>query len=114
MKKIIFVLIFMLLPITFSFNFGTVPKTNYQTIKQGESTQFTILFWNLGESSYPVNIELKSEFKGWEIIVRPQNFILEPTSTVQPSYNDGEYYEIPGKGIIKTTPLMPLAMPMSF
>jgi len=100
MKKIISLLI-LLLPVVYSFNFGTVPKSNYKTVEQGESTQFTILLWNLGEKSYPVNVELKNELPGWEIIVRPQDFILEPTNIASPPYDDGEYIPIPGKGNVK-------------
>jgi hypothetical protein len=106
MKKIIFVFIlFLLIPLVYSFNFGTVPKNDYQTIKQGESTQFTILLWNLGESSYQVNVELKTELLGWDILVRPKDFILQPTPIVKPPYDDGEYIEIPGKGNVRAETL---------
>jgi len=102
-KVIVLAFLFLLIPIVYSFNFGTVPKNNHQIIKGGGSTQFTILLWNLGESSYPVNIELKTKLAGWDIIVRPRDFILEPTPSAEPPYddNDGEYKEIPGKGLVK-------------
>lgn len=106
MKKIIpITIILLLIPLVYSFNLGTVPKNDYQTIKQGESTQFTILLWNLGESSYQVNVELKTELPGWDILVRPQDFVLEPTPVVEPPYDDGEYIEIPGKGNVKAETL---------
>jgi len=105
MKKLTFMVILLLIPLVYSFNFGTVPKNNYNTIKQGDSTQFTILLWNLGESSYPVSVELKTELPRWDIIVRPQNFVLEPTPIVTPPYDDGEYIQIPGKGNIKAETL---------
>jgi len=105
MKKLTFMVILLLIPLVYSFNFGTVPKNNYKLIKQGESTQFTILLWNLGESSYPVSVELKTELPRWDIIVRPQNFVLKPTPVVTPPYDDGEYIQIPGKGSVKAETL---------
>ncbi len=99
------VTIILLIPLVYSFNFGTVPKNNYEKIQQGQSTHYTILFWNLGQSSYPVSVEMLTELPGWDIIVRPQNFILKPTSTAKPPYGDGEYIEIPERGIVEVETL---------
>jgi len=102
-KLVMFVLL--LIPLVYSFNFGTVPKNDYKSIEQGESTQFTILFWNLGDTSYPVNVRLVSDLPSWDIIVRPQEFVLNPTSVVNPPYGDGEYMKVSGRGIVKAETL---------
>jgi hypothetical protein len=102
-KPIIFLLL--LIPIVYSFNFGTVPKNDYKIIEQGESTQFTILLWNLGEISYPVSVRLLSNLPEWDIIVRPQEFVLNPTPVVKPPYGNGEYMEVSGRGIVKAETL---------
>jgi hypothetical protein len=100
MRKSI-ILLLLLLPITYSFSFGTVPKNSHRVINQGESGYFEILFWNMGKDEYRVDIELDQFPEGWQVITRPQNFILEPTPVASPPYGEGEYMKIEGIGYVK-------------
>ena len=100
MKKLIIFLLLLLFPVALSFNFGVVPKYTLRPVQQGESVQFILLFWNLGNSSYPVSLKLSDNPEGFDIIVRPKDFILNPTPLAK-NYPEGEYVDIPGYGIVK-------------
>ncbi|MBD3155698.1 MAG: hypothetical protein GF368_03515 [Candidatus Aenigmarchaeota archaeon] len=105
MKFKLIIFISVLIPMIYSFNFGTVPKNDYQSVEAGESTEFIILLWNLGQNSYPVNVRLLNDLPGWDIIVRPQEFVLSPTPVAKPPYTGGEYFKVSGMGIVKTETL---------
>lgn len=94
--------LFLLLPsLGICFNLGFVPKSNYQTVERGESTQFTILFWNIGDNKYDVKIQPKNIPEKWKILITPSSFSLEDIKISQPPYEEGEYISIPEKGYVK-------------
>ena len=107
MKKQIFIfMIFSLLFIHLSqaISLGTIPKNDYAETRQGETAEFTILFWNTGDSSYKVVLKPDQLPEGWSIITKPEDFILYPTKPVSPPYDEGEYVSLPS-GVIKAFPV---------
>ncbi|MEM5793311.1 MAG: hypothetical protein QXY45_03050 [Candidatus Aenigmatarchaeota archaeon] len=97
-----FLTLILLTPMIFSFNFGVTPKNDRISVVNGETGHFTLLFWNLGDDSYSVNIIVKDIPKDWDVIIKSKDFYLNPTPISYPPYTEGEYLEIPGKGNVKT------------
>jgi len=59
---------------------GTVVKNDVVSIKDDEGAIFTILFWNVENNTYNVNLELKDSPPNWTVIFQPKSFILNSSS----------------------------------
>ncbi|OGI11553.1 hypothetical protein A3K64_03545 [Candidatus Micrarchaeota archaeon RBG_16_36_9] len=55
---------------------GTVVKNDFAKIEVGESANFKVLFWNIENESYKVELYKKEAPENWVIIVEPNNFNL--------------------------------------
>ncbi len=59
---------------------GTVVKKEIAYIKIGETAKFEIIFWNVEEEPYKIELEVKEAPKDWTIFIQPKEFLLS-TST---------------------------------
>ncbi len=105
-KQIIIFMIFSLFLIHLcqAISLGTILKNDYAETKQGETAEFTILFWNTGDSSYKIVLRPEQLPEGWSIISKPEEFILYPTKPQSPPYDDDEYISLP-TGVVKVFPV---------
>ena len=72
-------------------SFGSVVKNDYVRIAHGESAKFTLLFWNVENTSYRVELDVKEAPEGWLIIIQPKDFLLN--SSVGDEYISLPYLE---------------------
>lgn len=82
---------------------STLQKKNFAEIKQGETAEFTVLFWNI-EEPIPISLKLKRAPDNWVIIIKPQEFSLNK-SKIGPPYDGDEYIGIPGIGDVEVFPV---------
>lgn len=59
---------------------GTVVKKDTASIKIGESAKFEILFWNIEDVSYNVELEVKEAPKDWLVVIQPKEFALNSST----------------------------------
>jgi hypothetical protein len=86
------IFLLLLLPIVQAVNLGTVPKKDYLKVESGQTAEFTLLFWNLENSSTPIKLETKQLPEKWTVIIKPEEFLLNQTLPENPPYNDGSEY----------------------
>ena len=75
--QVLFMLISILLPATYSVSLGSFIEKDSDSIKAGDSTSFEVLFWNSGEDSYTIKISKNTVPDGWGVSIEPNNFLLE-------------------------------------
>ena len=68
---------FILLPGVEATSLGILVKNGATTLRQGESTKFTILFWNVENSPYIVEMKVESLPENWVVVVSPEKFLLD-------------------------------------
>ena len=83
---------------------GVVQKKNFVEVDPGKTVQLVILFWNRGNSSYPVKIEKKQAPDDWVVLIRSDDFVLDQSKS-GPPYDEGEYIGLPGIGDLKVEPV---------
>lgn len=102
-EKILFAMIFLLIiPCAEALSFGSLQKSNYIEIKKGEAKEFTLLFWNLENSSCFVTLESFVP-ESFIVMIEPKEFLLN-TSEIGPPYQDGEYVKL-SVGDVKAFPV---------
>jgi uncharacterized membrane protein len=72
----VFLAFFLILQTVEAISMGTVVKKEIVSIKADESARFTILFWNVENASYSVELELKEAPKNWFVVIQPKKFVL--------------------------------------
>jgi len=82
-------------------NFGSVQKNNYANVKEGDSVKFIVLFWNMDNSYFPINLKVKEAPSDWMIFIRPSDFILYQTKPANPPYEDNVEYITLQNNLIK-------------
>ncbi|MEM7819074.1 MAG: hypothetical protein QW403_02950, partial [Candidatus Aenigmatarchaeota archaeon] len=104
MKEKIFIAIFFLLliPSAKALSFGSLQKSSYAEMVKGETKEFTLLFWNLENSSCFVTLEPFSP-ESFVVIVEPKEFLLN-ASKIGPPYEEGEYVKL-SVGDVKAFPV---------
>jgi len=105
---ILLVIFLFFIPKVGAINFGTVQKNRYAEVKQGETAEFIILFWNLDEP-LPVKLKVRSVPENFSIIIRPEEFILNK-SEIGPPYDESEYLNLGGMDV-KVFPVKILVKP---
>jgi len=77
--KISVIILFLILLASkaYAINLGSVAKNNFAETSSGESTKFTMLFWNAESKSYDVRLSVKEYPKDWIVIVDPAEFVLD-------------------------------------
>ena len=84
-------------------NLGSVAKKNFAEVEQGETAEFTILFWNMDASSYMLALSAERAPKKWTVIIAPEKIIMNQ-SKIGPPYDEGEYINSP-QGNVKAVPV---------
>ena len=107
----ILLLILLTLPIVHSINLSTVKKNEYSTVRIGESAQFTILFWNIEESSFPIELSVKQASENLSVIIIPESFVIEPSLVTQFPAERGKEYVDTSQGLMEATPVRVLVKP---
>jgi len=105
--KIIFLFLIIFSAETYALSMGTVVKNDFAKIAIDESAKFTVLFWNVENESYQVELYVKEAPENLVVIVEPNNFVLN-------SSTGKEYIKLPYKNeYIKATPVDIIVKPSS-
>lgn len=97
--SIIFLLLVIFSTRAYAVNMGTVVKNDFAKIEVGESAKFTVLFWNVENESYKVELSIEEAPENWVVIVEPNNFVLNEST-------GKEYIKLPYKNdYSKATPV---------
>jgi uncharacterized membrane protein len=59
---------------------GSVVKQDTINIKNNESAKFTILFWNIENISYNVDLKVKDAPQDWFVTIQPKKFLLDSST----------------------------------
>jgi len=103
-KLIVLILILLIPSVVQAISLGVVQKSNFVEVDPGNTVQFTMLLWNRESFSYPVTLEKKQVPDGWVVLIRPNDFVLDPSKR-GPPYDEGEYIGLPDIGDIRTEPI---------
>jgi len=81
-NKILMIILFLILISSnvYAINLGSVAKNSFAEISNGESTKFTMLFWNRESESYDVRLLVKDSPKDWTVIIDPDEFMLNKST----------------------------------
>jgi hypothetical protein len=95
----IFLFLIILSTRAYAISMGTVVKNDFAKIEVGESANFKVLFWNIENESYKVELDKKEAPENWVIIVEPNNFNLNASV-------GKEYIKLPYENdYVKATPV---------
>jgi len=72
----IFIFLILLSSGAYAINLGSVTRNSFAEISNGESTKFTMLFWNSESEPYDVRLLVKDSPKDWIVIIDPDEFML--------------------------------------
>jgi len=76
-KTLVVILFFILLsPEVYAISLGSTAKNKFAEISDVESVKFKMLFWNVEEEPYTVELSVKEAPKDWIVIIDPDEFIL--------------------------------------
>lgn len=76
----IFIFLILLSSGAYAINLGSVTRNSFAEISNGESTKFTMLFWNMESESYSVRLLVKDSPKDWVVIIDPDEFMLNKST----------------------------------
>jgi len=82
----------------FALNLGTLVNNDYVKLSVNESARFKVLFWNIENESYKIQLNVKEAPEDWTIIIEPNNFVLNSTF-------GKEYFKLPYGNYVKATPV---------
>jgi len=104
-KKIsIFFIALLLIPFTVqATSLGAIKKNDHAGVKPGETAVFTILFWSDADT-VTLKLNKMKVPENWDVVIRPDNLILNNSKPENPPYSEAEYFNSP-EGAIKTTPV---------
>ena len=107
-KKKLFVsilLVFVILPtIVQATTLSSVQKKRFVEVRQGDTAEFTVLFWNLEDDHLFLSFKPREYPENWVVMVRPDEVLLEK-SHIGPPYEGEEYIGIPGVGDVEVFPV---------
>jgi hypothetical protein len=96
----------LLLLISFSsaqaLSLGSLQKENFSVLEKGKTKEFTLLLWNLENSSCFVKLEATYP-EDLVVVIQPNEFLLN-SSKIGPPYEEGEYVKI-SIGDVKAFPV---------
>lgn len=82
---------------------SSVAKKNFARIQQGETAEFTLLFWNIEDFSYVLTLSTEQAPENWTVIIAPEKIIMNQ-SKIGPPYDEGEYVNT-NHGNVKAVPV---------
>jgi hypothetical protein len=98
-----FTVFFIILPITVqAINLGVLQKNTESVVKKGETTEFTIFFWGVEDSSSLLKFRVKSS-EGMTVIIKPNELLLNSSATDY-GEEEKEYINTP-QGVKLMTPV---------
>ncbi len=91
---------------TCAINLGSLAKKNSAEVKQGETAEFTIFFWNREDYPYLLSLNAEQVPDGWTVIIAPEKFIINQ-SEIGPPYDEGTNAEYVNTqhGNVKASPV---------
>ena len=95
---LISILFLLILPKAEAISFGSLLKKDFAQIKINESAKFEILFWNVEEKPYQVQLEVEEAPEDWLVMIQPKEFIL--SSSTGEEYVSLPYLERPVKAFL--------------
>ena len=95
---LIAILFLLILPKADAISFGSLLKKDSATIKTNESAKFEILFWNVEEKPYQVQLEVEEVPEDWFVVIQPKEFLL--SSSTGEEYISLPYLEKPAKAFL--------------
>ncbi|MEM5882978.1 MAG: hypothetical protein QXQ77_01920 [Candidatus Aenigmatarchaeota archaeon] len=101
-KILIAIFFFLLIPSAKALSFWGLQKSSYAEMKNGETKEFILLFWNLENSSCFVTLE-SFQPESFLVIIEPEEFLLN-ASKIGPPYEEGEYVKL-SVGDVKSFPV---------
>jgi hypothetical protein len=90
---------------------STLQKNKYSQVRVGESTEFTVLFWNSEKSSFPVELSVESLSKNLSVFITPNKFTIEPSLVTELPAEAGKEYVDTRQGLMKATPVRIIVKP---
>ncbi|MEM5772810.1 MAG: hypothetical protein QXL86_01105 [Candidatus Aenigmatarchaeota archaeon] len=91
-------LFFLILPEVKAISLGSVVKKDFVNIRDNESAKFEILFWNVEDESYQVQLEIEESPENWFIVIQPREFLIN--SSAGEEYINLPYLEKPVKASV--------------
>jgi hypothetical protein len=95
---LISILFLLILPKAEAISFGSLLKKDFAQIKINESAKFEILFWNVEEKPYQVQLEVEEAPEDWLVMIQPKEFSL--SSSTGEEYISLPYLEKPAKAFL--------------
>ena len=98
-KLCLIVILFLLtLPEAEAISFGSLLKKDFAQIKANELAKFEILFWNVEEKPYQVQLEVEKAPEDWLVMIQPKEFTL--SSSIGEEYISLPYLEKSAKAFL--------------
>jgi len=112
-KQIFTVVLFtiLFLPVVQSINLSTIQKDTYSQVRIGESAEFIILFWNTEDYPFQIELSVKQASEDLSFIIRPKEFMIEPSLVTTPSTEKGKEYVNTPQGLMEATPVSIIIKP---
>lgn len=83
---------------------GSTQKNTRSEVNPGQTAEFTILFWNVQESSFPVELRSRQVPEGMSVILEPEEFTLKSSKVTSFPAPKGRDYVNTEYGLMLTTP----------
>jgi len=83
---------------------GSSQKNTHAEVNPGQTAEFTILFWNIQKSSFPVKLGSRQIPEGMSVILEPEEFILKPSIVTSFPAEKGRDYVSTQYGLMLTKP----------
>jgi len=84
--------------------FGSTQKNTRSEVNPGQTAEFTILLWNVQESSFPIKLRSRQVPDDMSVMLEPEEFILKPSKVTIPTKRGRDYVNTQ-YGLMLTTPV---------
>jgi len=85
--------------------FGTTQKNTRSVVNPMQTAEFTILFWNIKESSFPVKLRSRQVPEGMLVLIEPEEFMLDYSIVTSFPAEKGRDYINTQYGLMLTKPV---------
>lgn len=84
---------------------GSEQKNTYAEVKPSQTAEFTILFWNIEELSFPINLKSRQVPENMLVTIQPEQFVINYSKVTNPSNEKGKEYVNTHYGLMQATPV---------
>lgn len=84
---------------------GSEQKNTHAEMKPGETTEFTILFWNIEDTSIPIRLKPRHVPEDMSVTIQPEEFLLNYSKVTSFPAPKGRDYVNTQYGLMLTTPV---------